>query len=95
MKITPDRTPINSDAATSLSHKSVPAHSIADALDIVSANITGDISRMKIAEALHKGFVAKYTVQVRKCPNKPGCNVTLTFQESSAGKTVAHFTELT
>jgi len=72
----------------------VPAKTVADALEIMAANITGEISRIKIAETLNKGLVAKYTVQIRKCKNSHGCNVTLTFQAASAGVTVAHFTEL-
>lgn len=94
MKITPDRTPVNSAAAKALSRQSVPAKTVADALEIMAANITGEISRIKIAETLNEGLVAKYTVQIRKCKNSHGCNVTLTFQAASAGVTVAHFTEL-
>jgi hypothetical protein len=95
MKITADRTPVNKDAAKVLSGKSVPANTIADGLDLIALNLTGDASRIKIAETLNKGMVAKYTVQIRKCINKPGCNVTMTFHESTPGYTVAHFTELT
>jgi hypothetical protein len=94
MKITPDKTPVNSAAAKALSRQSVPTHTVADALEIMAANITGDISRIKIAETLNKGLIAKYTLQIRKCQNSYGCNVTLTFQAVNKGTTVAHFTEL-
>ena len=94
MKVTPDRDPVNKDARKCLSTKSVPAKTIADALDIVAETIAGPITRQTIASVLARDLTAKYTLQIKKCRKSHGFNVSLNFQVVGHGASVAHFTEL-
>jgi len=86
--------PINRDAAKILSRRTIPAHTVAEALRIIGANIAGEITRNQVEETLSKGLQAEYTVRVKKCPGKPGHNVIMTYKERTDGFTAAHFTDL-
>ena len=77
-----------------LSRKTVPAHTVGDALKIIGENIAGEITRNQVEATLYKGLQAEYTVRVKKCPGKPGHNVTMTYKERTDGFTAAHFTDL-
>ena len=86
--------PINRDAAKILSRKTVPANTVADALQIIGANIAGEITRNQVEATLAKGLQAEYTVRVKKCGGKAGHNVIMTYKERTDGFTAAHFTDL-
>lgn len=88
------REPINKDAAKILSRKTVPATTVEQALKIIASNIGGEITRDTVRRTLDEGLEAEYTLRVKKCPKKPGHNVTMTFKKRSAGFSAAHFTDL-
>lgn len=93
--INPTLDSINRDVAKNPSCKTVPAHTIKEALCIIGASIAGEITRNQVEETLSKGLQAEYTVRAKKCLNRPGYKVTMTYKERSEGFTAAHFPNLT
>ncbi len=94
-KITPDRDPINKQAALQLSKGLGRTETVEEALKCVAGFMQKDEGAAYVRSKLESGVeCVEYRIKIYKRPQAPGFTVRMYIYESTLGWNPIHFTDL-